>query len=56
MGSEAEIERPALRPTVMTVSLPALTQNLSALSAKLSSSKLMAVVKANAYGLSLIHI
>ena len=51
---ESEIERFTLRPTVMTVSLGALSSNLMAIRGKLGTCQLMAVVKANAYGHGLI--
>lgn len=48
------LDRPTLRPTVMTVALSSLSNNLSAVRDKLGDCKLMAVVKANAYGHGLI--
>jgi alanine racemase len=43
-------EQARLRPTYVTVSVPALRANLAAVKAHVGSAKVMAVLKANAYG------
>ena len=48
------IERIELRPTVMTVDLPALGRNFKAVNKLVGDSQVMAVVKANAYGHGLV--